>query len=253
MKKYKIESTEGIFYASEIGVNHTADNFHFGGIASSYDGVFDNDDLVLIESGFDMRYCKIGDIKETFEMLKRKLQDKKPDDFFQCMSCVFAVVFDYFGDYTNIKDRLNYFPESEDVDEKDYGKVSDLAHKNVAKCVERAMLSQNLLKTLGYNSIFKISGVVINGKNDAHAYNLIQNEDKYYIFDATIPTKDESMISPIICEISKDAFDKIKSPCIDIGISIHVVHYNPLQDKNYDIVYDAGRKELIDKTKKVIK
>ena len=111
-------------------------------------------------------------------------------------------------------------------------------------CIERAMLSQNLLKEIGIDTTFKISGIKKNGEDEAHAFNLITHDNKYYIFDATIPTLRNNVISPLICEIPEDIYKKIISPSSSIGASIHVTHYNPLQDKDYDIIYDAGRSDV---------
>lgn len=247
MRKYRVKRSNGEYvYMSHIGINHAV-GVSFGGLASSYNGVFDEEDNVNIESGIDdIRYCTIGDIKEAYEILKDSLINRKPKNFLEYSLCVEEAVLRYFGDYSNTKNRLSFFPDDEEVtiDGKKQGKVSDLAHQNAAMCVERAMLSQNLLKTLGIDSTYKASGIINNGKNEGHAYNLVAHDGKYYIFDATIPTICDNEISPIICEIPEDVYEKISNPSQDIGISVHVSHYNPLQKKDYDITYDAGRKEV---------
>ena len=206
-----LDDGETIVYLGHIGCNHNAIGLSFGGMISSYPEAFDEEDEVTLESGLDdMRHCTIGNVKEAYEILKKILQKRKPSNLEEYSLCVQETILKYFGDYSNIKERLSFYPTDDDIDDEiKMGKVSDLAHKNAAMCVERAMLSQNLLKLLGIDSIYKMSGMIVNGKPDAHAYNLIHDNDKYYLFDATIPTLKNDEISPLIAEIPKDVYDKI--------------------------------------------
>ena len=246
MRKYlTVDKFGKEYYMRHIGVNY-ANGASYGGIASSYSEKFDNEDEVNIESGIgDIRYAVIGNIKEAYEILKKYLEKEKPSTIYEYSECVEKTILDYFSDYSNTNKRLSFFPDEETVIEgASMGKVSGLAHKNAAMCIERAMTSQNLLKDLGFDVTFKISGVIVNGKPDAHAYNLLSYNNKYYLFDATIPTIRDDKISPIIGEIPKDIYEKIKNPSSDIGASIHVIHYNPLMNKEYDITYDSARKDI---------
>ena len=255
MRKYPItDRFDKEYYAHHIGVNYN-NGLQIGGNASSYSEKFDNEDEVNIETGIgDIRHGVIGNIKEAYEILKRHLEDARPSNIYEYSECVQKTILDYFGDYSNINERLSYFPDEEMVDlGASMGKVSDLAHKNAAMCIERAMVSQNLLKDLGFDVTFKVSGVIVNGKIEAHAYNLLSYNDKYYLFDATIPTIRDDEISPIICEIPKEFYEKIKNPSSDIGASIHVTHYNPLMGKEYDITYDSKRKDLYEVERQSVK
>ncbi len=247
MREYPLKIGDNIYNMYHIGVNHTAYGSYIGGVISAYNELLDNNDEVNIESGIgDMRHCVIGDIREAYEILKEILKTRNPESFMEYMECVQETIQKYFGDYSNVEKRLSFFPDDDDVYNgvKEIGKVSDLAHQNAAMCVERSMVSQNLLKTLGFDATIKQSGIINNGKKEAHAYNLVAHDGKYYIFDSTIPTLREGVISPIICEIPKEDYDKISSPTQEIGESVHVIHFNPLQNKEYDITYDAGRKDV---------
>lgn len=224
-----------------IGCNHVV-GLQFGGINSSYDGIFNREE-VLVQNGIgDIIPCLMGDVTEAYDILKNKIKEKNAVNFETLCECVFNTVLEYFGDYRNIEDRMNNYTELDFIDsEDDIGKVSNLKGKNAAMCVERAMLSQNLLKSLGINSLYKTSGIIKNSSDEAHAYNLVENNGKYYIFDATIPTLIDDRISPLITEIPKEVFDQISSPMSDIGYSVDVSHYNPLRDMDVHVVYDAGR------------
>ena len=242
MKMYPIVDKKGnTFYVLSIGTNHNALGMMIGGIASSYNKFFDSRDEVYLESDVgDIKYCIIGNIKEAYELLKKIVQNNNPTNIFDYSKCVQEVILNYFGDYSNVDSRLQYFKDT-DSDGTIIGNVSNLAHKNAAMCTERAMVAQNLLKQLGIDATFKMSGVIINNKTYCHAFNLIASNDKYYLFDASIPTGKVNEINPIICEIPKDVYDKISKPNTEIGESIHVNHFNPLQNNDCDIIYDAGR------------
>ena len=226
-----------------IGCNHT-DLLYFGGINSSFNGTF-KDEKVLIGTGMDYTPCVIGNINDAYLILKNELYNVKPTNIYELSECVFNTVQKYFGNYDNISQRMNFY---HDVDEIEYGfeigKVSDLKGQNAAMCVERAMLSQNLLTSLGINSYYKASGINKDSKMEVHAYNIIQHNEKYYIFDSTIPTLINDKINPLICEIPKEVYEQIISPQQDIGYSVSVSHFNPLRNTNVSIIYDSGRKDI---------
>jgi hypothetical protein len=223
-----------------IGANFV-NGIKIGGIVSSYDGIF-VDEEVLIGSGFDYIPCVIGNVDEALSILKEKIEEKVPKNFVELCACVFATVQEYFGDYSNIDYRMENYKDADYVESfEDIGKISDLRGKNAAMCVERAMLSQNLLKHLNINSYYKCSGIINDGKSEVHSYNLVEYADRCYIFDATIPTLINEEINPLIAEIPKDVFDMISSPLHGIGYSVEVMHYNPLREMDKDIIYDSGR------------
>ena len=239
MKKYKLIDDNGReHYYGFIGVHHFGPGCFAGGMISSYQEMFEQEDKVNVQSGFgDIRFATIGNISEAFEILKDVLNERKPETFIEKCECVMETVNRYFGDFSNVQSRLSFFP-AEDNDLND-GKISDLAHQNAAICVERSMLSHNLLKALGINSVFKMSGMKNNGKNEGHAFNVVTDGNKFYIYDSTIPTLRDNIISPIVAEIPKEVYDELIKPRNNDGISIQVSHYNPLTDRDYDVVYDA--------------
>jgi len=226
-----------------IGCNHT-DFAKFGGINSSFNGTFSNEE-VLVESGMYYVPCVIGNISDAYQILKDELYIIKPTNIFQLSECIFNTVQKYFGNYENISQRMNFY---HDIDEIDYGmemgKVSNLKGQNAAMCVERAMLSQNLLTSLGINSFYKASGINKDAQPEVHAYNIIEYKEKYYIFDTAIPTLIDNKVNPLICEIPKEVYEEIISPQQDIGYSVAVNHYNPLMNKQVSIIYDSKRDKI---------
>ena len=242
----------------EIGCNKSAYGTVFGGLDSSFNGVF-KDELVRISTGIgDLYSCTIGDISSAYKMLEEKIFQNSPQNEEKVIILIFQVVNDYFGTFDNVIERFNNYPNHDDVYTKgtSHGKVANLKGKNAGVCVERAMLSQNLLRSCGIDSYYKASGIIRNNEKEIHAYNIITlANDEHYIFDATIPTVKDGEITPLICKIPDYVFDKIISPSSSIGYAVSLEHYNPLQNIEEAIIYDAGHQDeiYISESSKVIK
>lgn len=232
-----------------IGCNHSAQGWYYGGIDSSFGGTF-KDEEVLIETGVgDIVHCLMGDITDAYEMLKDEVEKLPSNDFRSVSNAILRVVCNYFGDYSNVSHRMDFYTPDDIVEsDADIGRVADLKGKNAAMCVERSMLSQNLLQSLGFESYYKATGVINNGKSDVHAFNLVKDKDKYYLFDATIPAEYDGEMTPIITELPEDIYNTLKSPLSKDGYSVVVSHYNPLRDLDVEIIYDAGRENVLDTT-----
>ena len=227
-----------------IGVNY-AHGVSFGGYLSSFKDSF-NEELIGIESGMgDIVKAQIGNIREAYELLKSKLEGKENINVFEISAIVLETVNEYFGGFKNLEHRMDYY-YPEDFEESKDNRISNLKGKGSAMCVERAALAQNLLKSLGINSVFKASGIVKDNHKEAHCYNLIEYEGKYYIFDTSLPNLIDGVISPLIAEIDKETFDTLSNPLSDIGISVSTAHYNPYRSVDMSITYDSGRKKQIE-------
>ncbi len=230
-----------------IGCNYTGFSY-IGGVLSSFDGTF-KDEEVLIGSGLDYIPCVMGDITEAYEMLKETIKKNNANSFEEICECIYETVNTYFGGINNVNTRMSYYKDFDDItNEEDITRVSTLKDKGAAMCVERAMLSQNLLKSIGISSFYKASGIKNNNHLEVHAYNLISHDGKYYLFDTSIPTEINGKTSPLIAEIPEGVFRDITSPEQRKGYSIHVSHYNPLRNKDVDITYDANRQNIYETT-----
>ncbi len=232
-----------------IGCNHVGRSY-LGGIMSSYDREF-TDQEVLIETGIaDIVPCVMGDVSDAYKILKERISKLNSSDFSLVATEVFNTVCDYFGDYSNIDSRMDNYPDQDSIayDHVEMGKVSNLKGQNSAMCVERAMLAQNLLINLGYKSYYKASEIIKNEKSEVHAYNLLDIGDKYYLFDATIPTEINGEMTPLITELPKEVFEEITSPLCKEGYSVLVEHYNPLRKEDVHITYDANRDKIYNNT-----
>ena len=247
MQKYPIEANNGqVEYYNYIGVNHDAFGNITDGVISSYHKSFDEMDEVLLEnSNNGKRICTIGDIMAAYKLLKNEIAAKGSCNLYQYAECVQKVIINYFGDYSNSKRNKIYSIKGINNEEK-RSKVSDLTNSDIPSSIARAMVSQNLLNEIGIDSYFKVSGAIINGKEEIHAYNIIRFDKKNYLFDTTIPSLKDDRISPIICEIPGEVYYWISNPKNNIGYSVHVNQYNPLLHNEVDITYDAGRDFVYD-------
>lgn len=223
------------------------------GQKSTFGGIF-NDEVALLESGImNFRYVKLGDAKDAYDILENKLSNTKKYSFEDLMKYIAETVQEYFGDYSNISSRLENYPDEEDVEyfSMERGKASDLQGKNAAMCVERAMLSQNLLKYIskklpGLESYFKVTGVEIQREEDklkreVHAFNLVSYNGNYYIFDSTIPKGTKDSLQPIVAEIPEHVFTSlIESPCG--GYAVELEHISALTGKKMHYILDYRAK-----------
>ena len=226
----------------KIGVNYN-NGFSYGGYLSSFSGTF-SDELIGIETGLEeIIDARIGDLKEAYDLLESK--DFDSNNIFEISCAVIDTVNEYFNGFDNANNRLDYYA-SEDYPEYEDNKISNLKGSGAAKCVERAAVSQNLLKSLGINSVYKTSGILQNDQKDIHSYNLIEFDNKYYIFDTSVPNLVDGKICPLIAEIDKSTFDLLSCPIKDIGISTTVSHYNPYRDVDVTITYDSGRNNRVE-------
>jgi len=240
----KVQYGEGKMRRQIIGANFTNGIVH-GGYLSSFNGSF-NEELIGIEMGIgDIVNARIGDIKYAYELLKSKINNIDSTDIFELSRVVLETVNEYFNGFDNIDVRMDYY-YPEDFEESENNRISNLKGTGAAMCVERSALAQNLLKSLGINSFFKTSGIIKNNNKEVHSYNLIEFNNKYYIFDTSMPNLINDKINPLIAEIDKETFTLLGSPISDIGISTTVSHYNPYRDIDVTITYDSGREKQVE-------
>lgn len=239
-----VQYGEGAIRKNVIGANFTNGVIH-GGYLSSFNSSF-SDELIGVESGLeDIVNTKIGNISDAYELLKSKLINIDKYDIFELSRVVLETVNEYFGGFGNTDKRLNYYYSADYSESKD-NKISNLKGTGAAMCVERSALSQNLLRSLGINSFYKTSGIIKNNNEEIHSYNLIEFDDKYYIFDSSLPNIINNQINPLIAQIDRDTFLLLSSPIADLGISTTVSHYNPYRDTYITVTYDSGRNNQIE-------
>lgn len=216
-----------------------------GGLTSVYNEVLTDNKLIQLESGMgDIRYCTIGDINHAYEILRKNVKSSESLSFHDLCFLVCDTVWNYFGNVSNIKTRLDYFPTEEDVIDNKNGKISDLMGKNAAMCVERASVAHNLLKSININSSLKFSEIIIDSKKDIHCFNLIEYDNKYYLFDTALVMKQDDKVSPLLVEIPHEYYEYFKQ---DIrGKSEYAIQIDfAANDLERQVTYMPSEKNLI--------
>jgi len=261
---YQIKKANNLYYLLDenglvvdtkrsIGLNRFND-LSFGEAFSYYNGKLDITDKVYLDNPLgEQRIALIGDLTKIFQTLKHAVSKNKDNEFVDVCASIIEALNDYFGITVIEEEKYNYFPTEEEVSSGNVarGKVSDLEKKNAATSFIRAMASQNILKTLGYDSGIKISMININGHEEVHAYNVVSHNDKYYIFDSSIPTLIEERINPIVCEIPKEVYNSLIYPCANYPnnitpYAIRVSHYNPFPCEKTEVIYDSLNSKIYD-------
>ena len=230
-----------------LGCNKIGDG-GMAGFSSDKDYISDNILINVVGGLGDIVNTTTGDLTEAYELLFRKLQNQENLNFEYIMKVVYSTVQDYFGniDQVDIDLRNKYydFLANRDIT----GKITDLKHQNIAACVERATLSQNLLQILGYNSVYKVSQIKSDGEISVHAYNLVVGDEKYYMFDATIPKIDEKgNVTPVVAEITKEVYELMSHPLKKDDISVLTERESVRGHRK--IQYNSWSKNIYDTTK----
>ena len=226
-----------------IGVNYLNGKI-ISGYLSSFDREF-TDELISVGTGIVLNIVtQIGDIKDAYVLLKEKILNINTEDINEIARIIFEVVDEYYGGVSNIDKHLDYYHDNDDERSKD-NRMSDLQGSGAAVCVERAALAQNLLCSLGIKSIYKVSGIMVDGNSEAHNYNLVEYDGHYYIFDTSIPNYINGMVTPLIAEVDRETFNLLSYPFHDKGISVSVNHHSFYKNKDINVVYDSGRKDQL--------
>ena len=199
-------------YRLEISANH----YYCGAFSSDQYFISENIKLGVMNGlACDAVYLQVNETKEAYRILIDKVKKSSISSFSDLVKIIYDTTVEYFGDLSEAGDkRVPYYEDiannSDEDEEYPCGKISDFKGKNMAACVERAALSQNLMHFLGIESTYKASLIKDGEKKDCHAYNLVSYNEKYYIFDATIPrVEKDGSINPIVATIPKEAYETL--------------------------------------------
>lgn len=197
--------------------------------SSIYNGfIFENTSVAVGIIGKDFKRFKTGNLDDVYSELFSKV--KKDDDLFTKLNIVYSIIISYFG-YGDVKERIKYYFYNDNVT------LESLKGKNLAVCLEDAVLSQNMLRLLLINSTLKVSLVQYdNGVYDTHAYNLISYNNKFYIFDSRFPSNN----SPVIGQLSESEYSSFllgEDETMNIKMGNNIIYYAcniPLKEINKD-------------------
>lgn len=194
---------------------------------------------ITLQTGLDdIRKETLGNVDDAYALLMSKIQCEDDINFSKLCILIYDTVTEYFGYGFDAGKRLEIFME-QDYESKN--EISSIKGMNIAMCTERATLSHNLLKFMGIDGTLKFSEVMNDGEKDIHAYNLIHNDGKYYIFDSSIPKIEGEVITPLITRISDEGYALISSKDANVGATIDVTYETPRREGIHKFSYDYGR------------
>ncbi len=185
-----------------IGTNRMT-GIKYGNRISASSDFIEEDREVVIQQGMGDN-CSIitGNLDETYYKLFEKLKSEESIDINKIVQIVYDTVNEYFGTKGDVN-RVSFLRKiDEGIDT-----LSVLKGRNLAACVERALLSQNLFKILGIDSTMKSSSIINKGKEENHSYNIIRVNRKNYIYDSALSKKVENeKKEPIVGQISDEEY-----------------------------------------------
>lgn len=148
-------------------------------------------------------YYGMNDFSMYYDFFKQ-IKNSTISDLNDLLKEIFIYLNKFFGSEENNnsakgRDDLitNILLEDESISDEEYLnmknnlQISVFKNKGVAMCSERTALAQNLLSLLDIESYY-CSGVIKNSLEadcGEHAFNVIKNDDKYYVIDFSVPVK----------------------------------------------------------------
>lgn len=120
--------------------------------------------------------------------------------------------------------------------------IGDLKGKNAAECTERAALAQQILSLFGIESYYCMGCVDLEGRQEAHCFNIVRKQNGYALVDYSVPValfNDRKLKTyyPFVGELSNDEF-------IDFANNGVLKTFD-----NYE--YHNGNNKMIDCSKRV--
>lgn len=223
-----------------IGINKMG-TAQYGGIISASSEYIEEDRQVIIENGlFDNTSIKTGNLAEVYEELLKKLKniDKDSLGIEQISKIIYKIVNEYFGEKGDVEKRLEELPEQE----VGIGTLNLLKGKNLAACVERALLSQNLFKIIGIDATLKQSSITINEKEEAHAYNIIRVNGQNYIYDASLPSNKENGEKDVIVGTISDEEYMLIIDGLETGCKTNKMENGIIYDSSFGTLEEELKK-----------
>lgn len=213
----------------KLGINRFGDMIF--GIISASNNFIDEQTEIIIENEHTNRIIvTTGNLDDLYLCMLEKVKTLPVESLKNILSIVSDTVSEYFGENGDVKKRLEFLPDSD----KELGTLVHLKGKNVASPVERAVLSQNLLKLLGFNSTIKQSTITIDGHEEYHAYNIIRLNKKNYIYDCSLPRKlEDGRTSPIVGIISDEEYSKITNGSYKSGCKTSEMKNGVIYDSSF--------------------
>ena len=172
---------------------------------------------IFIFSGLGDVYSYFFDATtEICDSLSRKINIQKPQNFEELSKLITTTIFEYIGGAEvsgTTSDRLSHLTNQDELDKNEKNYISAFKGTQNAWCIERACIAHQLFKFLGFESELVISPIIVDGRREHHAFNLIKLDDRVVMYDATM--LDYSKNSPsesciVFNNLPLSSFDKLQ-------------------------------------------
>lgn len=170
--------------------------------------------------------------------------NKDPKNEPNLVKLVYLFIENYFGRPTQSSDKQRTAIYSNATELDQIVSISEFKDKNIAACIEKSAVAQNLLTLLGINSEYVGCDVCLGGQTNAsHAVTIFDTiNHKKVLFDPAIPVvvcKDNmKYVVPALFPLSQDEYIKITNngKC-DVNFSI----VKDMIPDGYDISEESNR------------
>ena len=141
---------------------------------SYYKGFIKNDVKIYFSMDFVHNACYSMANYDYIILFFKKVKELGIKNKLEVIRYLSSFMDEYLGKFSGVDQREQYLLQF-----NGNATIECFKGKNLAACSERAAMANNLLEMIGIKSIY-VTGTV---NNDQHAFNIIINNDKYYIVD----------------------------------------------------------------------
>lgn len=170
--------------------------------------------LINGEVDFKGRFYYV-DTREFIYDFCYKYKDFDFEDEFDLICFVKLSMDEYFNSITCLndvsrEDMVLPICKDNDTDFDIMHKFSDFKGRNNAMCTERAVFANNLLSVYGLGVCMALGNIVVNGKDEGHAYNFVDIGDGLSLVDFSVGTdlynltNDKVMTFPFVHDMGED-------------------------------------------------
>lgn len=216
------------------------------GLVPIYHHSFKEDDEVEFDDPQDgYQTVKLNSVKSLDSEMRESLTNRsRTDEYIDCISR--TVLSHEYNNNNNLKALLTY------------DRIATTSEKEKAYCgnskhyIEVAMASQNCLQHCEKKSTFKLSWVEVRLADKTrvrfvHAYNLVNENGKYYIIDFSLPkaNSEKGIFDCVVGEISLEAYNDMTNPYGGM-YGVRINHPEVLSIPEYEIIYDVDKPIILD-------
>lgn len=155
--------------------------------------------------------------EELCDSLIKKMKKLVPQNLEEISKIVAKTIFEYVGGDEvagTIGDRLSHIKELDSLNDNEKNFISAYKNTKNAWCMERASMAHQLFKFLGFECELVISPVIVDGKRDSHAFNLIKLNDRVVMFDSAMldySKNDPSETCIVFDKLPLSSFDELQN------------------------------------------